>query len=222
MWHLIKDILYNLDTIGPLCVLVYFLISKAKLEGAFLWFILFVAALFVSNLVSLLEIEIPRNFGNKKPLNNLFIYHIGCIAYVFTLYKFFSKILTLKSSKIIDILFLIPFAILSVYNFIYFTRTFTIYGLTSIWVAVKCLSYYAQKFKDPDLEDILESWIFWVVSGMFLYFTVTFFIFISYDFFTIGILRGTLSPIVSSSWLVGNIILALSCAFYIKGARCKQ
>lgn len=215
-------LLYNLDIISPLFVLVYFFFNKSKAEGAFLWFILFVAALFFSSFAGMLLIEIPKLCGYKKGLNNLFVYHIGCIAFVFTLYKFFSIILISKTSRIIDTLFIILFIILSIYNIIYQTRTFTIYGLTSIWVAVKCLSYYAYKFNNPAVEDILKSRIFWIISGLFLYFTVAFFIFISYDFFTIGILKGELSPILGGFWLLQNIILTLSCGFYIKAITCKQ
>ena len=215
-------LLYNLDIIGPLFVLAYLFFKKPKAEGAFLWFILFVAALFLSSFAGMLLIEIPKMFGYKKGLNNLVVYHIGCIAFVFTLFKFFSIILTSRSSRIIDTLFIILFIILSIYNIIYQTRTFTIYGLTSIWVAVKCLSYYAYKFNNPAVEDILKSRIFWIISGLFLYFTVAFFVFISYDFFTSGILKGELSPILGGFWLLQNIILALSCGFYIKAITCKQ
>ena len=215
-------LLYNLDIISPLVVLVYFFLKRPKAEGAFLWFILFVSALFFSSFTGMLLIEIPKLYGYKRGLNNLFVYHIGCIAFVFTLCKFFSITLISRTSKIIDTLFIVFFSILSIYNFIYQTRTFTIYGLTSIWVSIKCLSYYAYKFNNPAVEDILKSRTFWIISGLFLYFTVTFFIFISYDFFTIGILKGELSPIVARSWLLQNVILALSCGFYLKAITCKQ
>ena len=211
---------YNLDIIGPLSILVYLLFRKPKIEGAFLWFVLFAAALLVSNISALLVQVIPTYFG-KKPGMNLFVYHIGCTAYAIILSKFFSMVLKSKS-YILDVFFLVPFLILSVLNIVYLNRTFTIYGITSIWVVVKCLTYYAQKFQEPPKEDLISSWLFWVVSGLFLYFSVAFFTFITYDFFTIGVIKGIMPRSVAAFWNVQNVILAVSCLFYIKAIGCKE
>ena len=215
-----NSIIYNLDIIGPLSALVYLFIRKPKVEWAFLWLIFFVAGLFFFNLCAYLSQQIPTFFG-KKPGGNLIIYHIGCVFYAYVLSKFFSLVLKSKS-HIVDFLFLIPFLILSIFNIIYLNRTFTIYGVTSIWIVVKCLSYYAQKFQEPPKEDLLQSRLFWIVSGLFLYFSVAFFTFITYDFFTIGILKGVMPKSVGAFWLVHNIILAVSCLFYIKAIECKE
>ena len=153
--------------------------------------------------------------------NNLILYHFACILYVITLSKFFIFLLSSKANKIVDMIFLIPFLVLSVFNFIYLKRTFTIFGLTSIWVVVKCMFYYSTEFTNPNKKDILESRIFWIVSGLFLYFSVSFFVFITYDFLTFKSLKYTIlnfPPI----WLIQNCILALSCCFFIKGIRCKE
>ena len=213
-------LLNNLDIISPLSVLVYLFYGKHKIEGAFKWFIVFVSALFLCNLCSFLVQTVPTYFG-KKPGMNLFVYHIGCSFYVLLLYKFFSLVLNSKS-RILDLIFLIPFVFLSVLNILYLNRTFTIYGVTSIWVVIKCLSYYAQKFQEPQKEDLLKSWLFWFVSGLFLYFSVAFFTFITYDFFTIGIIKGVFSKSLGEFWLVHNVILAVSCLFYVKAIKCME
>ena len=215
-----NSVLYNLDIIGPLSALVYLFFRKPKVEGAFLWLILFVVSLFICNLSAFLVQQVPIFFG-KKPGVNLFVYHIGCAFYVIILSKFFSLVLKSKY-LIIDCLFFIPFLILSVLNIIYLNRTFTIYGVTSIWVVIKCLSYYTQKFQEPPKEDLLQNRLFWIISGLFLYFSVAFFTFITYDFFTIGILKGVMPKSVGAFWLVHNIILAVSCLFYIKAIECKE
>lgn len=211
---------YNLDIIGPLSVLVYLLFRKPKIEGAFLRFVLFLAGLFLSNFSALLVQIIPTYFG-KKPGMNLFVYHIGCTVYAIILSKFFSIVLKSKSF-FLDAFFLIPFLILSGLNIVYLNRTFTIYGVTSIWVVVKCLTYYAQKFQEPPKEDLISSWLFWAISGLFLYFSVAFFTFITYDFFTIGIIKGIMPKSVAEFWNVHNVILAVSCLFYIKAIECRE
>ena len=213
--------LYNLDVISPFFVLVFLFFKKTKIEGAFLWFILFIGALFFFTFIAFLIQEIPILLG-KKPGKNLLAYHLGCIAYTIILYNFFSKVLVYKYSRWVDIVFLIPFTLLSIYNFIYLRRTFTIYGLTSIWIVIKCLSYFSQEIANPTHEDILQKRLFWIVSGLFLYFSVAFFIFITYDFLTVGILSGHFAFSVGIFWFVQNMILVLSCGFYIKAISCKE
>ena len=214
---LFTDILSKFDTIGIFSVLVFFLIKRPKTEGAFYWFMGFVFSMCSFNFLAEVQ-DICLTYFNITG-NNLPLYHIACILYVITLSRFFDRLFYSKWNKIVDLVFLIPFLILSIFNFIYLKRTFTIYGLTSIWVVVKCLFHYTSEFTNPMKRDILQSKIFWIVSGLFLYFSVAFFIFITWDF----LLE---SSYISNNfffahlWLLHNCILALSCCFFIKSIYC--
>ena len=188
--------------------------KKNKTNNRLKWFIYYLVSCFLFTLFILI-LEITHDFK----YNNLILFHIECIFNVFFLLKYFY--LKSRFSRILDLIFLISFIILSIYNFIYLQRTFTIYGLTSIWVSIKCMSFYANKLSSPSEENILENQDFWIISGLFLYFSVAFFIFITYDFLTIGYLKG-IYDWVGYLWMVHNGILFLSCLFYIKAIRCKE
>ena len=215
----IGDLFSKIDTISIFSVLVFFLIKRPKTEGAFYWFMGFVFSMCTFNLVAEIQYFLVLYFHFNS--NNLIFYHLACILYVITLSKFFKLLILSKWNKRIDIIFLIPFILLSIINFIYLKRTFTIYGLTSIWVAIKCMFYYTSEFTNPTKRDILKNKIFWIISGLFLYFSVTFFIFLTWDFFFESSLLSK-NFFFARLWLVHNIILFISCCFFIKGISCKE
>jgi len=212
--------LENLDAFSTLSVLVLFLFKRPKIKGVVLWLLLYVFSNFIFNIIELIIFVYPQLLGLKST-NNLLAYHLSCIVNVYILYNFFCLILHSRVTRFVDLFFVVPFIILSIFNFIYLKRTFTIYGLTSIWVVIKCLSYYAEKFKAPPKEDLLTSRVFWMVSGFFLYYAVAFFIFMAYDFITEGVLNGVITNILHI-WLVHNVILAISCCFYSRSILCKE
>jgi len=208
----------QLDAISVLSVLVFLLVKRPKREGAFYWFCAFIYSMSAFYIVAVSYELFCKHF--KLVENNYLMYHIACVFYVITLYKFFSILIQSKYKLAIDIFFLIPFIILSIFNFIYLKTTLTIYALTSVWVSIKSLTYYTQKFTQPANEDILKNRIFWIVSGLFFYFASAFFIFISWDLFTNGYIKGSIFfylPI----WTIHNIILAISCVFFIKSISLK-
>jgi len=208
----------QLDTISVLSVLVFLLIKRPKSEGAFYWFCAFIYSMSAFYLVAFsyqLYCEHCKFTGN-----NYLMYHIACILYVITLYKFFSILIKSKYKLVIDIIFLIPFLILSIYNFIYLRTTLIIYALTSVWVTIKSLTYYTQKFTQPANENILNNRTFWIVSGLLLYFASAFFIFLSWDLFAYGYIKGRITFYIPL-WTIHNIILAISCCFFIKAISLK-
>ncbi|MFP5040728.1 hypothetical protein [Parasediminibacterium sp. JCM 36343] len=211
-----------LDSIAPFSVLVYLIFRKSKMEGAFLWFIFFIVALLFFNVTANLLVKVQFYF--KKERNNLIVYHIACIAYFLLLLKFFSFLLRSVYSRIVDGLFIVLFFIAVAFDFSNWIKTPTFnsdtFGLASLWVIIKCLSYYAQKLIGPAYEDILKNRMFWIISGLFLYFSVSFFIFISYSLLSNSYNPNYNAPI-SYLWYLQNIILALSCSFFIKAIRCK-
>ncbi len=205
-----------MDIASPLLVLLFLLFNKKEIKGGFKWFVYYLLSIFLFSAITQIF-----DILNKHKTSNLLFYHFNCIFFVFLLSKYFDFCIKSKASRILDVVFLVPFIILSLLNFIYLKRTFTIYGLTSIWVSIKCLSFYEKKLSSPTRENILESRNFWIFSGLFLYFSVTFIIFITYDFLTIGYLKGNYDWI-GNLWKIHNGILFLSCLFYIKAIKCKE
>jgi len=214
-------IIENLDLLGSFFAIIFFLINKNKIKGSIKWIFYYLTVTFVLTSLGTLINDykiLLRLFFN----NNLWLYHTACIFYAYFLFRYFSLILKSKYARILDIIFLIPFIILSIINLIYLNRTFTIYALTSIWVTIKCLSYFSQKLSIPSEENISTNQDFWIIAGLLLYFFVCFFIFITYDFMTIEFLKGNHNYFGDAHlWEIHNGILFISCFFYMKAIKCR-
>jgi len=219
VFELIHSLFTRIDSISTFSVLVYFLIKRPKTENAFYWFVGFI----LSECIFIIAAETQALYSKYHHIdyNNLPLFHLASILYVINLLQFFRHLFPTKTNKVIDIIFLISFGFLSIFNFIYLTRTFTIYGLTSIWVVIKCMFYYSHEFTNPTKSDILKSKIFWVVSGLFLYFSVCFFVFITYDYITFNPKATRILDIIPT-WLIQNCVSTLSCGFFIKAIKCKE
>lgn len=217
------DSIDQLDLIAPLVFLIYYVYQRKKARGAFLWLVLFILSLSVFNGSAKLITIIQDYLGVKH--NNLLAYQFGSIAYSLTLLKFFSYINQSTYSKIIDALFIILFAISISHDFLQFPKPVafnsTSYGILSFWVSIKSLIYYTNKFLAPATEDILEDKQFWAISGLFLYFTCCFFIFITYGLLTKQAYQNR-ENYIFILWVMQDIILAISCCFYIKSIKCKH
>ena len=220
---LLISLIAYIDTIAPFLLLVLFFIYKTNLRKELLAFYLFVGAIFLFNLISGLLPQIQLYLHKER--NNIIIYHISCIFYFILLLNLFKNIQESFQLKILDIFIALFFAALVVYNFLNWSKASRFnsntFGLLSFWVIIRCLAYYSQKFLEPAEDDILSSSIFWIISGLFLYFSLSFFIFISYEMLSDKITK-EIYQLVYYLWFTQNFILALSCVFYLKGVRCRQ
>jgi hypothetical protein len=212
-----------IDFLAPLVFLIYYKYQRKKARGAYLWLVLFVLCAFICNCSAILTPIIQDYLGIKH--NNLLAYQLGSIAYSLTLLKFFSYFNQSTFSKIIDALFIFLFAISISHDFLQFPKPVAFnsrsYGILCFWVSIKSLIYYTNKFLAPATEDILEDKQFWAISGLFLYFTCCFFIFITYGLLTKLVLQKRVNYF-SLLWITQDLILAISCCFYIKSIKCKH
>ena len=90
--------------------------------------------------------------------------------------------------------------------------------MASFVITAYCLIFfYWRLVKDTKLSGLTESSFFWVIIGLFTYYTGSFFIFISYnyliakEFDAIGIL-----------WRFHNVLLTIFCIYTIYGLTCKD
>jgi len=209
-----------IEFLAPLFFLIFYKCQRKKARGAFLWLVLYVLCVFVSNASARLIPNIQDYLGVKH--NNLLAYQFGSIAYSLTLLKFFSYFNQSTFSKIIDTLFIILFAISISIDFKQFPKpsafNSTTYSILSFWVSFKSLIYYTNKFLAPATEDIMKDKLFWAISGLFLYFTSCFFIFITFGLLTKLQLQNRVNYFIIL-WVTQSLILAVSCCFYIKSIK---
>ncbi|QHT66273.1 hypothetical protein GXP67_06175 [Rhodocytophaga rosea] len=90
------------------------------------------------------------------------------------------------------------------------------YSVASFFIIAYCLLYYYQKLTNPATMSIFESRDFYYVTGLLVYFTSCFFIFVSYRKLTqenvsnLGLL-----------WMIHNVVFLLMCIFFLIGFLCK-
>lgn len=194
---------------------------------AYGWFISFLVSLFLFNFLSQIVVEVQGQIN--LPKNNLIVYHIGCIVYFLVLVKYFSFILITQLQKIIDLIFAVFFFTLAGYNFAKHFEQISFnsntFGLLSFWIVVKSLFYYAKKISEPPTINILESREFWSINGLFFYFTMTFFIFLFYQFISNHLAvnsQKNIPMVFNYLWRAHNIIITISCIIYSKSIKCNQ
>lgn len=91
-------------------------------------------------------------------------------------------------------------------------------AMASFIITAYCLIFFYWKLvKDTRLTGLTNSALFWIIIGIFTYYTGSFFIFISYkylidrDFNSVGIL-----------WRFHNVLLTIFCIYTIYGLTCKN
>ena len=217
----IISILNYIDTAAPLLTLFFFIKPFKKLAKELRFIFWFVAVQFITNLVSSL-CEMLYIWSNHSIVwSNYSIYALnivlsfGVLSYLF--YQLNIPVIK-KLAPVFSILFTIcaVFSLakgdgVSSYNSI-------LSALASFVITAYCLIFfYWRLVKDTRLTGLTNSSFFWIVIGLFTYYTGSFFIFISYnyliakEFNAIGIL-----------WRFHNVLLTIFCIYTIYGLTCKN
>lgn len=91
-------------------------------------------------------------------------------------------------------------------------------AVASFIITAYCLVYFYWKLvKDKQTTVLTDSAFFWVIIGIFTYYTGSFFIFISYKYL---IVQG--DRVLGILWRFHNLLLALFCIYTIYGLTCKN
>jgi hypothetical protein len=91
-------------------------------------------------------------------------------------------------------------------------------SFVALVISMYSVIYYYLKLLKPDVEKIMRSPAFWFITGLFTYYTGTFFIvttfklFVEYDRFGIQ----------AQLWLMHNVILFLMCVSFSIGFSCRK
>ncbi len=91
-------------------------------------------------------------------------------------------------------------------------------ALGSFIITAYCLIFfYWRLVKDTKVSGLTEYAFFWIITGIFTYYTGSFFIFISYKYLIVQE-----SQIIGILWRFHNLLLTIFCCYTIYGITCKN
>ncbi len=206
---LVKLINY-LDTLPPL-ILILFAINNKVLRGSVIFYYLIIQFLF----------NLSANILNELDWPNLYLYHLNCLFSFYALSYFYFKLLNTKKSQKIITWVAVAYTLFFFYNIFLLERVNVFnsnsFGLASFILCGFALYYYLKLFKSPTKENISKSPNFYFNTGIFSYYTINFFIFLTYNKLTEG-----QDPLVYLVWKVHNIVFFIMCIYFFTGALCKR
>ena len=206
--NLITNILNCIDVIAPLVTLFFFIKPFKRMPKELYYFFGFIGLQFIANLVAgLLGILEVKNYW----------VYLANVMFSFLLLSFLFYQLSSKAVKKI-----IPFASLGFIVFAIYSiangdgiasYNSALSALGSFFIIGYCLSYfYWRLIKDARLSGLTDSSLFWMIVGLFTYYTGSFFIFISYQYL---IVQGEVA--VGVLWRFHNLLLTIFCIYTIYG-----
>ena len=205
---LVKLINY-LDTLPPLVILLLALNNKV-LRGSFIFYYLLIQFTF----------NLSANILNELHLPNLYLYNLNGPLSFFALSLFYIDLLNTKKSKntiIIASLLYIVFFFYDIFVLegpsVFNSNTFC---LASFILCAYALFYYLKIFRTITEDNILNSANFWFNTGIFSYYTINFFIFLTYNKLTQDKL-----PLIGIIWQLHNVIFLIMCTCLFIGTLCK-
>ena len=166
------------DTYGsilPLVVLIYKRNLVPKENLILFWYFLLSIGIFSYS-----------NYLADRVQNNLFLYHIFSIVELTLLLQYFKKIIhsTLIKKLIngITILFLIASAL----NILFLEKINSLNSNTQslefLLLIAFCFVYYMELAQSEQIIYFFRHPVFWIVTGFFIYFSITIFIFSFYKY----------------------------------------
>ena len=205
----------HLDIVAPLVALFFAMFRKEKRLGEHIYIVVYL--LIQLGLNTWAKVFVHCNCGN-----NIYLYQANCLLSFITLGLYFmhkwkpyvsprgylrSSIIT--GAVLLMLLLLMNYEGQEVFN------SYS-YSLTALFVCTCCILYYYGKLKKPDIARITSTRSFWFVSGLFIYYAGSFFIFLSFSFFTLD--KTPNAPIL---WKIHNIIFVPMCTAISIGFRCR-
>lgn len=204
----------NLDTVAPFITLLFFIKPFKRLSKELLYVFGYIAIQLLCNLTASI-LEFLR-------LTNYSIYVANIILSFAILSWFFYKALDDKFVNILisiaSLLFCICVVVsisngdgIATYNSI-------VSAFASFMVTTYCLIYFYKKLILASvITELTENTVFWIVVGLFTYYTGSFFIFISYKYLLVQD-----SSVIGILWRFHNVLLAIFCGYTIYGIAWKN
>lgn len=166
------------DTYGsvlPLLVLIYKRKLVPKENFILFWYFLLSICLFGYS-----------NYLADRIQNNLFLYHIFSILELTLLLQYFKKIInSVVIRKLINGI-IILFLLASVLNIIFLENINSLNSNTQslefLLLIAFCFIYYMELARSEQIIYFFRHPVFWIVTGFFIYFSITIFIFSFYKY----------------------------------------
>jgi hypothetical protein len=206
-------ILNYIDIGAPLIALLFFIKPFKRLSRELLYIFSFVCVQFIANtLATVLEqFRVP----------NYSVYVVNIILSFIILSLLFHRVIDTAIHKFIavaTVLFTVC-AIISVSNGDGIdSYNSVLSAVASFLITFYCLVFFYRKLvSDTTRAGLTESSFFWIIIGVFTYYTGSFFIFISYKY-----LIAQESNVIGILWRFHNLLLAIFCTYTIYGLACKN
>jgi hypothetical protein len=91
-------------------------------------------------------------------------------------------------------------------------------AMASFLITAYCLLFFYWKLvKDTKLSGLTDNAFFWIIIGIFTYYTGSFFIFISYKYLIVQE-----AGLIGILWRFHNVLLTIFCIYTIYGLTCKN
>ena len=211
--NLLITILNYIDVVAPLVTLLFFIRPFQQLPKELRYIFWFVCMQFVTNLVATgLELMMTTNYA----------VYVANIILSFTLLSvlfYQTNIPSIRRLLPVASLVFIACGIYSIANGDgIMTYNSVLSAIGSFIITGYCMIFfYWRLVKDTKLSGLTDSAFFWIVIGIFTYYTGSFFIFISYK-----LLLVQEANIIGILWRFHNLLLTLFCIYTIYGLTCKD
>lgn len=207
-------LLNYIDTVAPLLALLFFIRPYPKLAKELRYIFWFIVVQFITNLIAKLceTVFFVPNY-TLYAINIILSFIILSILFFKLNIPLIRRIFPVTSGIFVatTVISLANGDGISAYNSI-------VSAFASFIITAYCLIYfYWRLVKDTTTPGLTDKAFFWIIIGIFTYYTGSFFIFISYnyliakEFNSIGIL-----------WRFHNLLLTIFCIYTIYGLTCKN
>jgi len=178
----VQNFFIYLDIIGPLLPLPFFLLKKRRTREDNI-ILVFLAVQLLLNLVA-------KYLLFFIDANNIIVYQLNAILsfVVAALYflHIFSSIFSAPNYRYLKawcIVSLVVLLLIARFEDVSFFNSLS-YSFTAFSICLLCVLFYLNKLGNVSEENIVRTGKFWIVSGFFIYYGGSFFIFLTYRVFT--------------------------------------
>jgi len=210
---IIITILNYIDTGAPLLTLLFFIKPFKKMSRELLYIFWFVCTQFVTNLAAMIM--------EKLIVTNYSAYAVNVILSFIILSALFYKVINSSIRKVVPaaaLLFIIcaGYSVAKGDGIRSYNSVLSAVG--SFIIIVYCLVFfYWRLVKDNKQPGLTNTSFFWIVIGVFTYYTGSFFIFISYKYLIVQ-----QENAVGILWRFHNLLLTIFCIYTIYGLTWKN
>jgi hypothetical protein len=201
-----------LDSLAPAVLLILVLVKRIDFRHDYV--VHFIAVQFLCNfLASVLGDLLDHD-------NNLYVYHLNCFVSFVLLSLHFRQVfrnVTYQKATLVILIMFVGFFLLNVSLwedlFVFNSNSFAV---ASFLITSYSLMYYLENLTNPPRENMVHSRVFWYTTGLFTYYTCSFFIFITYRRLTQNNISDT-----AILWRIHNVVFLIMCVHLFIGILCK-